>query len=149
MSKKKIKRPVPSSQSDLSFSLSRWYRKVVATKPSTFVITVVVIGFAIFLFSGGLFSITRENIMPSWFNPNTGRFYFLYPDVSDQFVSDTVISMMLYTLGFVGLISIYQSTKSVYKPRQAYMMLIIGVSLVLLSYVFLEGAIMIKAAGIQ
>jgi hypothetical protein len=149
MSKKKNKRPVPSSQSDLSFSLSRWYRKVVTTKPSNFVITVVVIGFAIFLFSGGLFSITRENIMPSWFDPNSGRFYFLFPDVSDQFVSDTVISMMLYSLGFVGLLSIYQSTKSAYKPRQAYMMLIIGVSLLLLSYMFLESAILIKAAGVQ
>jgi len=149
MSKKKNKRPAPSSQSDLSFSLSRWYRKVVTTKPSNFVITVVVIGVAIFLFSGGLFSITRENIMPSWFDPNSGRFYFLFPDISDQFISDTVISMMLYAIGFVGLLSIYQSTKSAYKPRQAYMMLIIGVSLLLLSYIFLESAIMIKAAGVQ
>jgi hypothetical protein len=145
---KKDKKPVPSSQSDLSFSLSRWYRKVVTTKPSNFVVTVVIIGLAIFLFSGGLFSITRENIMASWFNENTGRFYFLFPDLSDQFISDTVISMMLYTLGFAGLITIYQSTKSVYKPRQAYMMLIIGISFVLLSYLFLESAISIKAAGV-
>ncbi len=142
---KKNKKPVPSSQSNLSFSLSRWYRKVVTTKPSTFIITAVIIGFAIFLFGGGLFSLTRENILPSWYNSNTGTFYFLYPDISDQFISDTVISVMLYSLGFIGLVSIYQSSKSAYKPRQAYMMLIIGVSLVLLSYIFLEGAIAFKA----
>ena len=31
-------------------------------------------------------------------------------------------------LGFVGLLAIYQSTKSAYKPRQAYMLLVIGVT---------------------
>ena len=51
---------------------------------------------------------------------------------------------MLYALGFAGLLAIYQSTKYAYKPRQAYMMLIIGVSLLLLAYIFLEDAILIK-----
>ncbi len=146
---KKNKKPVPSSQSNLSFSLSRWYRRVVTTKPSNFIITVVVIGFAIFLFGGGLFSITRENILPSWYNGNTGQFYFLYPDISDQFISDTVVSVILYTLGFAGLVTIYQSTKSAYKPRQAYMMLVIGVAFLLIAYVFLEGAVAFKAAGLS
>jgi len=48
-------------------------------------------------------------------------------------------------LGFMGLLAIYQSTKSAYKPRQAYMLLIIGVALLLLSFVFLEGSISFKA----
>jgi hypothetical protein len=55
----------------------------------------------------------------------------------------------LYALGFVGLLMIYQSTKSAYKPRQAYMMLIIGVTFILLAYIFLEGAINFKATGGQ
>ena len=71
--------------------------------------------------------------------------YFLYPSISGQFISDTIISCILYAFGFVGLFAIYQSTKSAYKPRQAYMMLIIGVAFLLLSYIFLEGAISFKA----
>ena len=51
---------------------------------------------------------------------------------------------MLYAIGFVGLLAVYQSTKYAYKPRQAYMTLIIGVTLLLLAYIFLEDAILIK-----
>ena len=64
-----------------------------------------------------------------------------------QFIADTIISVTLYALGFVGLLAIYQSSKSAYKPRQAYMLLVIGVTLLLLAYVFLEGSIKFKATG--
>ncbi|MGD6810193.1 MAG: hypothetical protein ACQCN3_10895 [Candidatus Bathyarchaeia archaeon] len=150
MSKKNKKqqiRKAPATQSSLSFSLSKWFKKILTTHPSTLIITVIFIVYALFLLGGGLFTITSENILPSWYNPNSGRFYFLYPDISNQFVADTVVSMMLYLMGFVGLLSVYQSTKSANKPRQAYMLMIVGVSLVLLSYIFLEGAINFKANG--
>lgn len=150
MSKKNKKqpqlKPAPTTtQSSLSFSLSKWFKKVLSTHPSTLIITIIFIGYALFLFGGGLFTITSKDILPSLFYNN--RFYFLYPDISNQFVSDTVVSMMLYLMGFIGLLSIYQSTKSANKPRNAYMLMIIGVSLVLLSYIFLEGAVAFKAAG--
>jgi hypothetical protein len=54
---------------------------------------------------------------------------------------------MLYVIGFVGLLAVYQSTKYAYKPRQAYMTLIIGVALLLIAYIFLEDAILIKLSG--
>ncbi len=153
MSKKNKKpqikqKPAPTStQSSLSFSLSKWFKKALSTHPSTFIITVVFIGYALFMFAGGLFSITSEGILPSLYYNN--KFYFLYPDISNQFISDTVVSMMLYLMGFIGLLSVYKSTKNANKPRQAYMLMIIGVSLVLLSYIFLEGAISFKVNGIQ
>ena len=77
------------------------------------------------------------------------RFYFLYPSISSQFISDTAIAVILYALGFVGLLTIYQSTKSAYKPRQAYMMMVIGVTFLLLAYIFLEGSIDFKLNGGQ
>ena len=46
--------------------------------------------------------------------------------------------MILYALGVSGFILIYQSTKYVYRPRQAYLMLVIGVSIVALTYIFVE-----------
>ncbi len=64
--------------------------------------------------------------------------------LGEQFVSETLISNALYAMGFVGLFAIYQSTKYAYKPRQAYMMLVIGVTLLLLAYIFLEYAIDVK-----
>jgi hypothetical protein len=134
---KKLKRRASST----SFSLSRWFRKISTAKPSSFVTSIIVISYAIFLFGGGLYTIISSPI-PAFY---TGKgFLFLYPELGSQFISDTVIAVMLYAIGFVGLLAVYQSTKYAYKPRQAYMMLVIGVTLLLLAYIFLEDAILIK-----
>jgi hypothetical protein len=136
------------SSSSLSFSLSRWFRKITTNAPTAFIITVVGLAYVVFLFGGGLYTLIGPDAashQPSAYV--NGRFYFLYPDISHQFISDTVISVILYAMGFVGLLAIYQSSKSAYKPRQAYMLLIIGVALLLLAYVFLEGSISFKTNG--
>jgi hypothetical protein len=136
------------SSSSMSFSLSRWFRKITTNAPTAFLVSVVGLAYVIFLFGGGLYTLIGPDAaahQPSAYV--NGRFFFLYPDISHQFISDTIISVILYALGFVGLLSIYQSTKSAYKPRQAYMLLVVGVALLLLSYVFLEGSIQFKANG--
>jgi hypothetical protein len=139
---------IKKSSSNMSFSLSRWFRRISTTAPSAFIVTAVGISYAIFLFGGGLYTLINQPLT-SFYNSNTGQFFFLYPDISSQFVSDTLISITLYALGFMGLLAIYQSSKSAYKPRQAYMLLIMGVALLLLAYVFLEGSIQFKATGGQ
>ena len=144
--KKQIKPAPTTTQSSLSFSLSKWFKKTATTHPSAWIISVIFIGYALFLFGGGLFSVTSEGILPSYIS-ETGKIYFLYPDISNQFISDTVVSVMLYLMGFVGLLAIYKSTKSAYKPKQAYMLMVIGISFVLLSYMFLEGAIAVKTSS--
>ncbi len=141
-----MSRKVKNTTSSVSFSLSRWFRKISTTTPSAFIITAIGVSYAIFLLGGGLFTIINRPL-PSFYNSATGQFFFLYPDISEQFVSDTIISATLYALGFVGLFAIYQSTKSAYKPRQAYMLLVVGVALLLLAYIFLEGSILFKLSG--
>ena len=138
------------SSSSMSFSLSRWFRKMTTNAPTAFLVSVVGLAYVIFLFGGGLYTLIGPDAaahQPSAYV--NGRFFFLYPDISHQFISDTIISTILYALGFVGLLAIYQSTKSAYKPRQAYMLLVVGVALLLLSYVFLEGSIQFKSNGGQ
>ena len=128
------------------FSLSRWFRKISTAQPSAFTISIVTLAFTVFLFGGGLYTIINyDTIQPSIYYQ--GSFYFLYPGLGDQFISDTVIAAALYAIGFIGMLAIYQSTKYVYKPRQAYMTLIIGVTLLLLAYVFLENSIYVKMNG--
>ena len=129
---------------ETSFSLSRWFRKISTARPSSLVISIIVIAYAVFLFGGGLYTLISSPL-PAFF---TGRGYiFLYPDLGQQFIADSVVAIMLYGMGFAGLLAIYQSTKYAYKPRQAYMMLVIGVTLLLLAYIFLEDAIQIKLGG--
>jgi len=127
--------------SSIPFSIGKLFTRISEMKPSTLLISAVVIGGAILLFSGLIYDIVNTPLPAVYYN---SRFYFLYPQLSNQFISDTIISAILYALGFVGLLMIYQSTKSAYKPRQAYMLLIVGITFLLISYIFLEGAISFK-----
>src|SRR5512140_1369606 len=89
------------SSEDMSFSLSRWFRRISSNAPSLAMISIVGVAYAIFVLGGGLYTLINHPAV-SFYNPNTGQFLFLYPDVSNQWVSDTVISVMLYALGFTG-----------------------------------------------
>ena len=131
---------VKRQNSSMASSFERWRNKISSFRPSSFTITLIVIAYAIFLFGGGLFTIVVP-IFPPYINNN---FLFIYPELASQFISDTIIAATLYVMGFAGLLALYQSTKYAYKPRQAYMTAIIGVSLLLMAYIFLESILVIK-----
>jgi hypothetical protein len=122
--------------------MNKLYRRVSTTKPSTFILSIIAIAIAIFLFGGGLYDLAMKPY-PVYYSETTG-YLFLYPQISEQFISDSMVATILYSLGVVGLLVMYQSTKYAYKPRQAYMMLMVGAVLLLLAYIFLEAAIQQK-----
>ena len=77
-----------------------------------------------------------------------GRVITFYPyGINEQLLGESLLVMILYGLGVAGLILTYQSTKYAYRPRQAYMMLLIGISLVVLSYIFIELSLRQKMPG--
>jgi hypothetical protein len=90
---------------------------------------------AVFLFGGGLYSLIVKPYPAIYYG---GRFLFVYPQLSEQFVSDSIIAMALFTMGTAGVLIIYQSTKYAYKPRQAYMMFLVGATLLILAYISIE-----------
>jgi hypothetical protein len=106
--------------------------------------TIVVLGLAIFLFSGGVYDIVNRPLPAVYYN---SKFYFLYPSLADQFIFDTVLAGILFLFGTIGLLTIYQSSKHAYSPRQAYMTLIVGSMLLLLAYLFLEYFVHLKLTG--
>lgn len=128
-------RSVKKSISSLSFSLTRLYRTISTARPSNLILPLIAIGVAVFLLGGGLYDIIMKPLPAVYYQ---GRFLFIYPQLTEQFIGDSIVVMTVYSLGVAGLLVVYQSTKSIYKPRQAYMMLLMGVSLLLLAYVFLE-----------
>jgi hypothetical protein len=130
--------------SSLSFSMGRLYKRISTTKQSNLVIPIISISIAIFLLGGGLYSMIVKPLPAVYYG---GRFLFLYPQLSEQFISDSIVAITLYAFGIIGLIIIYQSTKSVYKPRQAYMMLLAGIVLSLIAYIFLEAVILQKLSA--
>jgi len=125
----------------LSFSLNKLYRAITTAKPSSLVISVISVSIAVFLFGGGLYDLIMKPLPAVYYG---GRFLILYPQLTEQFIGDSIVAMTVYTLGIIGMIAVYQSSRYVYKPRQAYMLLLIGFVFVFLAYMFLEQTIRIK-----
>jgi len=136
-----MSRKVKKKISSMSYSMNRFYRRISTAKPSTLILSIIVISIAVFLFGGGLYNIIMKPLPAVYYG---GRFYFLYPELGAQFITDSIVATVLYSLGIVGLIVMYQSTKYAYKPRQAYMLFLVGIVLILLAYIFLEATIRIK-----
>lgn len=139
-----MSRKVKKKVSSFSFSISRIYRRISTAKPSTFIISIIAISFAIFLFGGGLYNIIMKPLPALYYG---GRFHFLYPQLGAQFLSDAMVATILYSIGIIGLLAVYQSTKYAYNPRQAYMTFLIGFVLLILAYIYLEVLISIKLQG--
>jgi len=120
----------------LSFTLRRLWNKITTYKPSIWVISGVIIALSIFLLGGGIYDIIEK---PIPIGIRGGRVITFYPyGINEQLLGESLLVMILYGLGVAGLILTYQSTKFAYRPRQAYIMLLIGISLVTLSYIFVE-----------
>jgi predicted neutral ceramidase superfamily lipid hydrolase len=119
----------------MSHFLQKLQRRISTVKPSNFVLAVIVIAFVVFLFGGGLYSLIVKPYPAVYYG---GRFLFVYPQLSEQFISDSLIAMIFYAMGIIGLATMYQSTKYAYKPRQAYMMFLVGAALLIIAYVSIE-----------
>jgi hypothetical protein len=144
MEKNEMSRKVKKELSSLSFTMNKFYRRISSLKPSTLILSGAMMAIALFFFGGGLYDIIMKPLPAVYYG---GRFVFLYPQLSEQFISDSLVSMTLYGMGAIGLVIIYQSTKYAYKPRQAYMMLMVGIVLLFLAYMLLEETIKIKVGG--
>jgi hypothetical protein len=136
-----MSRTLKKRVSSISYSMNKLYRRVSTAKPSALIFSIIVIAIAIFLFGGGLYDLTVKPYPAVY---SGGHFILLYPQLSEQFLSDSIVATILYSLGVVGLLVLYQSTKYAYKPRQASMMAIVGIVFLLLAYIFLEVAMQQK-----
>ena len=124
--------------------MDKLYRRISTMKPSTLIISSLAIALAVFLFGGGLYDIIMKPFPAVYYG---GTFLFIYPQLSEQFIADSMVAMILYAFGIAGLLIVYQSTKYAYKPRQAYMMFLMGVVLLFIAYIFLEVTIELKIGG--
>ena len=133
---KATSRKIKRKASSFSFRLRKFWDKILTYKPSIWVVSGVLIALSIFLLGGGIYDILERPIPIGMIQ---GRVITFYPyGINEQWLSESLLVMILYSLGVIGLILTYQSTKFVYRPRQAYIMLLVGVSLVTITYIFVE-----------
>lgn len=105
-------------------------------KPSTFFLTALAIAASVFLLGGGIYDILEQPIIAF---VSGGRIIPYYPQaLNDQLLGESIASMILYSLGIIGLLLLYQSTKYAYSPREAFTMLLIGLLLLIVGWGLVE-----------
>jgi len=127
----------------LGFWLRKTYWRLVTAKPSIFVIAIIIAAFSIFLLGGGVYDILEQPLVAIPISSTRIIFYYPY-SVHEQSILESLYVMVSYSLGVAGVLLIYQSTKYAYKPRQAFIMLLSGVVLVLLAYFYTENLVLSK-----
>lgn len=123
--------------SSIAFSLQKTYERMLNAKPSLLVVGILAVSVSFFLMAGGIYDIMIQPLVA--YIDQAGRITSFYPfGITDQFLLESVIIMILYAMGFAGFLAAYRSTKYAYNPRQAYRFLLVGCALVIISYVLIE-----------
>jgi len=131
--------------SSFAFSMQKAYWKMVTAKPSIFVTAVLVVAASIFLLGGGVYDILEKPLFA--IVASGGRIITYYPyQLNEQFLVESIIVMILYAIGVVGLLLTYQSTKYAYSSRQAYRLLLVGCVLIVVAYIFIERSLLARWA---
>lgn len=133
----RIKKKLPS----IAYSLKNVYRKIVTAKPSILIIAVISAISFIFLLGGVVYDLLGQAVPYIVYQQ---KIFIFYPLVQEQGVLESIFVITAYTLGVIGFLLAYQSTKYAYKPRQAYILLLMGSTLIIIAYLYLEYAIFSK-----
>jgi len=127
----------------LGFTVRKAYRKITTAKPSVFIVSAIIAGISVFLLGGGVYDILEKPLVA--IPIGSTRILFFYPGtVQEQTILDSFFVMISYFLGLVGLLLVYQSTRYAYKPRQAFMLLLVGAMFIVIAYFNIENLIYAK-----
>jgi hypothetical protein len=131
-----LSRKAKKGASSLSYYLQKVYWRIVTLKPSTILLAVLAVAASVFLLGGGIYDILEQPVIAF---VSGERVIPYYPQaLNEQLLGESIASMVLYSLGVMGLLLIYQSTKYAYSPREAYTTLLIGLILLLIGWVLIE-----------
>jgi len=102
-------------------------------KPSPAFTAVLLVAVAVFMAGGGVYDLMEK---PLAILPGPGQqwtFYVPY-DINRQTLNESVMAMFLFSIGVSGCFMYYWSTRYVFRPRQATILLLIGVSLMAIAF---------------
>jgi hypothetical protein len=97
-----------------------------------------------FILAGGVYDILER---PISLLPTAGGYKVLIPGtLGQQTLNESLIAGFLYFLGLGGLYMLLRSTRYAYRPRNAYLLLIVG-TLVVLLVVFYSNSLLTQKIG--
>ncbi|MEA2090067.1 MAG: hypothetical protein U9O89_04840 [Thermoproteota archaeon] len=123
--------------SSLSYYAQKIYWKLMTARPSPFVVSAVLIAFSVFLLGGGIYDILEKPLVAIVLSGGRPLFY-MPGSLNQQLIAESIYIMILYTVGIMGFLFAYRSTKYVYKPRQAFMLLMLGCIFIIIAYIATE-----------
>ena len=59
---------------------------------------------------------------------------FFLEGIHDQFMLEGIIAFALIMCGFLGFLSIHQSTKHFYRPKYSYMLFTVGIAMIFFAF---------------
>ena len=95
-------------------------------KGSWTVLFFVVVGLATFFLAGGIYDLLEKpvSLLP---RASQQGWTFIYPGgIGGQTLNESILSAVLYLIGLSGLYMLFRSTRFAYRPRNAYILLILG-----------------------
>ena len=78
---------------------------------------------------------------------STSQPLLIYPGLDYQYLIEGLVASILIFAGFVGVVIMYQSTRHVYHPSYARLLLITGVALFFVSYILMTVMLTAKFQG--
>ena len=116
----------------------------VSVKPSATFTIVLMITVSVFLLAGGVYNIMMKPrvLLPGAYYP-----IFYYSGLTEQTWSESIAAMILFLMGLAGAFVSYRSTRYAYKPRQAATLLLVGVALLIISFIGCEYIILLKSGS--
>jgi len=118
------------------------YQKITTAKPSVFIVAAIITGISIFFLGGGIYDILEKPLVAI---PIGRNILFFYPGtVQEQTILDSFFVMLAYFFGVIGLLLVYQSTRYAYRPRQAFILLLVGALFIIIAYLNIENLIYAK-----
>ena len=131
--------------SSLGYSLRIFRAPTRRMKPSTTVMLLVVLGFVGFILAGGIYDIL-ERPLSLLYSPS-GVSVLIKGTLGQQTLNESLMAMFLYMLGLGGLYMLMRSTRFAYRPRNAYLLLVLGTVTVLLVVFYSNSLITSKIGG--
>lgn len=129
---------------NLGYSLRIFRGPTARRKPSTTVLLLVILGFVGFILAGGIYDIMERPI--SLLPTTTGYSVLIKGTLGQQTLNESLIAAFLYMLGLGGLYMLLRSTRFAYRPRNAYLLLILG-TLTVLMVVFYSNSLISQKVG--
>ena len=80
-------------------------------------------------------------------NPDTGAPLFLYPNINESFIIESIVASIFIFLCSIGFILLYQASKHVYNKDVAIRYLVLGIILILAAFGTLQAMITYKLGG--